>query len=53
MNTIDKTILSIIGFIILLAIVIWQAVDMFKGKKKRAGYSMKGSWFKTDMSGKV
>lgn len=53
MDTIDKTVLSLIGLIILLTIVIWQATDMFKGKKKRAGYSMKGSWFKWDMSGKV
>ena len=53
METLDKVILSIIGFIILFAIIIWQASDMFKGKKNRPSYSMKGSWFRWDMSGKV
>lgn len=52
-DTIDRAILSIIGFIILVAIVIWQATSMFKGKKTRPNYTMKGKWFKWDMSGKV
>ena len=53
LDQIDRVVLSSIGFIILLAIIIWQSSLMFKGRKSRPSYVVKGRWYNRGPYGKI
>ncbi len=49
---IDRLVLSLVGLIILIAISIW-VLSAFIRKDMYASYNVKGSWFKSNNSGKL